>query len=154
MTKILFIDNGIEFDSVLFREKALGGAEVAFVSLVEELAKLDLEVIVYNNCKNQGRVKNVEWRKLSEKVSKEKFDVLVTPTISDEAPLMSRVDQSISPGYFTRPFNYAGMCALSIQMGLSKIGLPLGLQVVARPNSEALAIQVGAAVERMTQPIF
>ena len=77
MTKILFIDNGIEFDSVLFREKALGGAEVAFVSLVEELAKLDLEVIVYNNCKNQGRVKNVEWRKLSEKVSKEKFDVLV-----------------------------------------------------------------------------
>ena len=67
---------------------------------------------------------------------------------------MSRVDQSISPGHFTRPFNYAGMCALSIQMGLSKIGLPLGLQVVARPNSEALAIQVGAAVERMTQPIF
>ena len=35
MTRVLFIDNGIEFDSVLFREKALGGAEVAFVSLVE-----------------------------------------------------------------------------------------------------------------------
>ena len=77
MTKILFIDNGIEFDSVLFREKALGGAEVAFVSLVEELAKLNLEVIVYNNCKNQGRIKNVEWRRLSKKVSDEKFDVLV-----------------------------------------------------------------------------
>ena len=77
MTKILFIDNGIEFDSVLFREKALGGAEVAFVSLVEELAKLNLEVIVYNNCKNQGRIKNVEWRRLSKKVLDEKFDVLV-----------------------------------------------------------------------------
>ena len=57
MSKILFIDNGIEFDSVLFRQRALGGAEVAFVSLVEELAKLNLEVVVYNNCKNQGSYK-------------------------------------------------------------------------------------------------
>ena len=54
-----------------------GGAEVAFVSLVEELAKLNLEVIVYNNCKNQGLIKNVKWKKLSAKVFDEKFDVLV-----------------------------------------------------------------------------
>ena len=77
MSKILFIDNGIEFDSVLFREKPLGGAEVAFVSLVEELAKLNLEVVVYNNCKNQGLIKNVRWKKLDDKVLNEKFDVLV-----------------------------------------------------------------------------
>ena len=37
MTKILFIDNGIEFDSKTLREKPYGGAEVAFVSLVENL---------------------------------------------------------------------------------------------------------------------
>ncbi len=77
MTKVLFIDNGIEFDSVLFREKALGGAEVAFVSLVEELAKLNLEVVVYNNCRNQGLIKNVKWKKLNEKIFDENFDVLV-----------------------------------------------------------------------------
>ena len=77
MSKILFIDNGIEFDSVLFRKRALGGAEVAFVSLVEELAKLNLEVVVYNNCKNQGLIKNVRWKKLDDKVLNEKFDVLV-----------------------------------------------------------------------------
>ena len=77
MTKILFIDNGIEFDSILFRKKALGGAEVAFVSLVEELAKLNFEVVVYNNCKNQGIIKNVRWNKLNDKVFNEKFDVLV-----------------------------------------------------------------------------
>ena len=77
MSKILFIDNGIEFDSVLFRQRALGGAEVAFVSLVEELAKLNLEVVVYNNCKNQGLIKNVRWKKLDDKVLNEKFDVLV-----------------------------------------------------------------------------
>jgi len=50
MTKILFIDNGIEFDSKTLREKPYGGAEVAFVSLVESHAKLNLEVLVYNNC--------------------------------------------------------------------------------------------------------
>ena len=64
------------------------------------------------------------------------------------------VDQSISPGHFTRPFNYAGMCALSIQMGLSKSGLPLGFQVAARPNCEELILQVGAAVERESTPLF
>ena len=63
MTKVLFVDNGIEFDSILFRERPLGGAEVAFVSLVEELAKLNLEIVVYNNCKNQGIIKNVRWKK-------------------------------------------------------------------------------------------
>ena len=84
----------------------------------------------------------------------EKFDVLVTPTISDEAPIMSRVDQSISPGHFTRPFNYAGMCALSTQMGLSKNGLPLSIQVAARPNCEGLTAQVAASIESETSPIF
>ena len=54
MTKLLFVDNGIEFDSTLVREKPFGGAEVAFVSLVEELAKLNFEVKIFNNCVNQG----------------------------------------------------------------------------------------------------
>ena len=99
----------------------------------------------------------LELRKEAEKIffeSMQNFDVLVTPTIVDEAPLINGVDQSISPGYFTRPFNYAGMCALSVQMGLSKSGLPLGLQVAARPNFEALTVQVGASVERETPSIF
>ena len=57
MTKILFVDNGINFDSTIFREKPLGGAEVAFVSLVEELANLKYEVVVYNDCLNPGLIK-------------------------------------------------------------------------------------------------
>ena len=39
MKKILFIDDGIEFDSITAREKSTGGAESAFVSLAEALAK-------------------------------------------------------------------------------------------------------------------
>ena len=45
MTKVLIVDNGIEFDSLTVRERPSGGAETAFVSLVEELAKLDLKFI-------------------------------------------------------------------------------------------------------------
>ena len=59
MTKILFIDDGIEFDSEILRKKPLGGAEVAFVSLVEELANLGYEVVVRNNCTKEGLIKTI-----------------------------------------------------------------------------------------------
>ena len=77
MTKILFIDNGIEFDSILLRKRPFGGAEVAFVSLVEALAKLNYEVFVYNNCKNEGLINGVNWKKIDDSIFDEKFDVLI-----------------------------------------------------------------------------
>ena len=33
MTKLLFVDDGISFDSYSVRDKPYGGAEIAFVSL-------------------------------------------------------------------------------------------------------------------------
>ena len=77
MTKLLFIDDGIEFDSKTLREKPYGGAEVAFVSLVESLAKIGLKVIVYNNCINEGEMYGVEWRKISKELRNENFDSIV-----------------------------------------------------------------------------
>ena len=77
MTKVLFIDNGIEFDSVMLRQKPFGGAEVAFVSLVENLARLGLEIKVYNNCVNEGKIHGVLWKKLGKEMYSESFDALV-----------------------------------------------------------------------------
>ena len=77
MTKLLFIDDGIEFDSILLKKKPYGGAEVAFVSLVEALAKLNYEVFVYNNCLHEGKVNGVKWNKLDSRIYDEKFDVLI-----------------------------------------------------------------------------
>ena len=74
MTKLLFVDNGIEFDSILLKKRPFGGAEVAFVSLVEALAKLNYEVFVYNNCLNEGQINGVEWKKLDSRIFEEKFD--------------------------------------------------------------------------------
>mgnify|MGYP001295701985 CR=1 FL=1 len=59
MTKVLFIDDGIDFDAETARQKPIGGAETAFVSLVEELAKLNIEVVVYNNCLNQDEINSI-----------------------------------------------------------------------------------------------
>ena len=77
MTKILFVDNGIEFDGDSVRRKPVGGAENAFVSLVEELAKLNFEVVVYNNIKTTTRINGVHWKKLNDDLDHEKFDILV-----------------------------------------------------------------------------
>ena len=77
MTKILFIDNGIEFDGDTVRRKPVGGAENAFVSLVEELAKLNFEVVVFNNVRKTNNINGVLWKKLNHDIYHEKFDILV-----------------------------------------------------------------------------
>lgn len=77
MKKLLFIDDGIEFDSETVRSKPSGGAENAFVSLVEALAERKFDVNVFNNCKNQGLINKVKWRKLDSKINDENFDTLI-----------------------------------------------------------------------------
>tara|TARA_B100000989_G_C19512840_1_gene460026 strand:- start:924 stop:1961 length:1038 start_codon:yes stop_codon:yes gene_type:complete len=76
MKKILIIDDGIEFDSITVREKPSGGAENAFVSMVEAISKF-YKIKVFNNCKNVGYHEGVVWEKLSSKIENEKFDVLI-----------------------------------------------------------------------------
>lgn len=81
------------------------------------------------------------------------FDALLTPTCLSAAPLLSDVDQAVLPGYFTRPFNYLGLCALSLPTGLIESGLPASLQIVAAANNEAMALRIGEALEAVLEPI-
>lgn len=48
------------------------------------------------------------------------------------------------------PFNVTGNPALAVPVGFSKAGLPLGMQIVGRPFSEALVYRVGQAYEAAT----
>ena len=48
---------------------------------------------------------------------------------------------------FTWPFNVTGQPAVSIPCGLTKDGLPLGLQLVGRRGADALILRVAAAIE-------
>ena len=77
MTKLLFVDDGISFDSHSIRKKPYGGAEVAFVSLVECLSKNGFKVVVYNNCEYEGIMNGVEWKKLSGSINEEVCDTLI-----------------------------------------------------------------------------
>ena len=53
--------------------------------------------------------------------------------------------------YFTGPFNLLGLPALSVPCGLSD-GLPLGLQIVTAPQTDARTLGIGAAFERLIPP--
>jgi len=75
------------------------------------------------------------------------FDAVLTPTLTATSPAVAEVDQTATPAYFTRPFNYLGMCGLALPMGLTTTGLPTILQIVARVGDEAMALRIGAALE-------
>jgi len=50
----------------------------------------------------------------------------------------------------TSVFNYTSQCpALSVPAGFTDEQLPVGLQVVARRSRDDVALQIGAAVERV-----
>lgn len=81
------------------------------------------------------------------RVSLEGFDALLTPTLTEAAPRLSEIDQDVSPGHFTRPFNYLNMAALAVPMTPTRRGLPTSLQIVARDGHEQLTLRIGAAFE-------
>lgn len=49
---------------------------------------------------------------------------------------------------FTVGANLAGLPAISVPCGLSKDGLPIGIQLIGKPFSEKLMIRVGYAIEQ------
>ena len=81
------------------------------------------------------------------------FDALVMPSSTSTAPILTEVDQALSPGHFTRPFNFLEMCGLSLPIDLAANGLPTSLQIVGRAHDEGICLRIGAALERDLEPI-
>jgi aspartyl-tRNA(Asn)/glutamyl-tRNA(Gln) amidotransferase subunit A len=82
------------------------------------------------------------------------FDILLTPTTPVAAPPIDgpdAVEQATRLTRFTAPFNITGFPALSIPCGFTEGGLPIGLQIVSRPWSEAAVLQAGYAYEQATE---
>ncbi|HTX71435.1 MAG TPA: amidase [Rectinemataceae bacterium] len=74
----------------------------------------------------------------------DRIDLLSTPTMPTEAPPLG-TPARLS---FTSPFNLLGWPALSLPVGLSGEGLPVGLQLVGRPWEEATVLMAARAVEK------
>jgi aspartyl-tRNA(Asn)/glutamyl-tRNA(Gln) amidotransferase subunit A len=85
----------------------------------------------------------------------EKFDLLISPTVA-VAPF--KAGQLNPDGYgssewfdwspFTYPFNMTGQPAITLPCGLTKEGLPIGLQLVSAPYTEKLLLGAAKAFEQ------
>jgi len=88
----------------------------------------------------------------------ERFDLLLTPTLPYDppkaaGPLLQEVEGKPQPasniGGFTMPFNLSLHPAASVRAGMSKAGLPVGLQIVAPRHRDDLVLQAAYAFEQL-----
>ena len=86
----------------------------------------------------------------------EQIDVLVTPTTPVTAPLAGEETLSIAgkeenvrmaSTRLLRGFNLLGEPALSMPCGMSRNGMPVGLQLISKPFDEARLLQVAKTLE-------
>jgi len=77
-------------------------------------------------------------------------DAFLLPTVPAIAPLLSEVDETTSPGFFTRLANWAGTCALALPAGFDPGNMPVSVQLVGKPGEEARLLQIGAAIQSLT----
>jgi len=89
------------------------------------------------------------------------YDVLVTPTLgrlpaphgtldynSTDHSVDSWIRTIMAYGPFTALFNIAGQPAISLPLGQSEAGLPIGVQLVAPYGREDILFRVGAQLDR------
>jgi len=62
MARIVFADDGIEFDGRTPEQRPLGGVETSVVALMQELAARGHEAIVLNKCQAAMEYQGVSWR--------------------------------------------------------------------------------------------
>jgi aspartyl-tRNA(Asn)/glutamyl-tRNA(Gln) amidotransferase subunit A len=91
----------------------------------------------------------------------EAADIVAMPTLSRTALPIGQdffgpieIDDEAVPNLraawypYTMPFNLTGNPAVSLPVGLASDGLPLAVQLVARPGEDARLLRVAAALER------
>lgn len=83
-------------------------------------------------------------------------DIIVTPTEPVTAPRIGQTEVEVAGGTesalaatwrLTHPFNLAGLPALTLPCGFDAGGLPIGLQIAARPFDEASVLRAAHAYE-------
>lgn len=85
----------------------------------------------------------------------ETVDVMLTPIAPTPAfKLGEKVNDPLQmylSDIFTIPVNMAGTCAMSVPAGMSRRGLPIGLQLIGRPFAEETILRAGHAFEQATE---
>jgi amidase len=78
----------------------------------------------------------------------EEFDVIVCPVCSFPGMVHGSTYDRLEAFSYTMTYNLTGWPAAVVRAGSSRAGLPIGVQIVARPWREDVALAVAAKIER------
>jgi aspartyl-tRNA(Asn)/glutamyl-tRNA(Gln) amidotransferase subunit A len=91
----------------------------------------------------------------------QRFDLLLTPTVAVPAlPVGQDLDDPATERYwidwtpFSYPFNITRQPAATVPCGLTKSGLPIGLQIVGDLYAESLVLRAARAYEATQPPVW
>jgi aspartyl-tRNA(Asn)/glutamyl-tRNA(Gln) amidotransferase subunit A len=78
-------------------------------------------------------------------------DVVLTPTCYTDAPDVATLDWATMFRMINTPYwNAVGNPAISVPMGLTGKGLPVGLQIAGRPFDETTVLRAADAFQQRT----
>ena len=86
----------------------------------------------------------------------EKYDCILSPTAPTPAFVAGEKSDPLQmylTDIYTVPVNIAGLTAISLPGGLSNKGLPIGLQLIAKPMDESVMLRAAYALEQTLVPI-
>ena len=89
-------------------------------------------------------------------VQSSRWDCLLTPTVTLKPQPLDKflavtervAEDDLAYIPFTYPFNITGQPGISLPLGWSTEGLPIGVQLVGQPHAESLIISLAAQLER------
>jgi len=95
----------------------------------------------------------MEWRRKLSRILAEKVDMLLTPMSRNVAPRIGELDSIAAAteyARYTRPWSLGNLPSLSIPCGVTRAGMPVGLQLAAAPWHEAQILCAAAAYQEVT----
>ncbi len=79
------------------------------------------------------------------------YDILLSASAPCPPVAIDGPDKTTRMNALTKPFNALGWPALALPAGRDRDGLPLSLQVIGLPGSDAVVLRAAAALEEMLQ---
>ncbi|MOA03211.1 6-aminohexanoate-cyclic-dimer hydrolase [compost metagenome] len=144
-------------ERVATREKQLGRAVRA-----DELEAVNLELLEAARRITAEQIRNAQEVMLKVRHQMAVFmrdhDLILSPTVAAEPPLLGVLDLSLPPkefgavaapySAFTRLFNVTGQPAMSVPLFWSDSGLPVGVMFAGRFGEERTLIRLAAQLEQ------
>jgi aspartyl-tRNA(Asn)/glutamyl-tRNA(Gln) amidotransferase subunit A len=110
------------------------------------LAASQIEAADYIDAMHHRRRAMSTWKE-----SMAGLDAMLLPTLPLTACPVDSVDETVSViSMFTRAANHVGACAIALPAGFSSAGMPIGVQLIAKPFDEKTLFRIGFSFQAVT----